>query len=158
MKGFLKVMGFIFALITTIILFVLEVGLGITTSASKFLSKENISANIEKIEIKEILEDKEGNPTKVGTEIYSSLEGIGLTKEQTNKLLSNQKLKKIFGDYTGSIVVNKINPEEPITYPKKQELVELVEENYETLAVSLELDNEFNEETKAQIKELIDAN
>ncbi len=158
MKVFLNVMGIIFSIIVTIVLFILEIGLGITSSAGKFLTKESISNSITEIEITEMLEDKEGKTTELGTQVYDSLEQAGLTKEQTKKLLSNSKLKKVFGDYVGSVIVNKINPDEEISYPSKQSIVELVEENYDVLATSLELKSELNDETRNQIKELIDEN
>lgn len=82
-------------------------------SASKMLSKNNITKIVKEVDVEEFVDDSMSN-------INVSLDEIGLPEEYAKKMLKNEKLQNLVGEYVTNIFnsilidekLEKINPEE----------------------------------------------
>lgn len=154
MKKFLNILGIVASVFAVILLFILEMALGINLATRDFFSAKTMSESVQKMDFQVILVDENNNETETGIKFYRSFEQMGLKKEQVNAILKNNEFKEIFGNYLGTIMLKKFDEKTEINYPTKSELVNFVKENYELLENVLDL----KENDQSKIEELIDKN
>lgn len=154
MKKFLNILGIVASVFAVILLFILEMALGINLATRDFFSAKTMSESVQKMDFQVILVDEDNNETETGIKFYRSFEQMGLKKEQVNAILKNNEFKEIFGNYLGTIMLKKFDEKTEINYPTKRELVNFVKENYELLENVLDL----KENDQSKIEELIDKN
>ncbi len=131
MKKVLNGISILISVLISLVLFVLIILLGADIAAKRFLKTTTFSEAVREMEFQVIFLDEENKETETGKRIYDYFDDMGITRDEVNKIIKNDKFKKLFGDYFGSILLKKINAETEIIYPTKEELYDFVNTNYE---------------------------
>lgn len=154
MKKVLNILGIFCSFFIAILLFILEIALGVNLALKNFLSLDSISDGITNINFETILVDENNNETEIGKSFYQSFEKTGLKKEDINEVLKSKELKEILGEYFGSVLLKQVDSETEIVYPTKEQLISFVENNYDFVKDAFKLEEQDSE----KIEELIDKN
>lgn len=121
-------------------------------STSKILSKNNITKIVKKIDVGEFVDDSM-------SDINVSLDEIGLPEEYAKKMLKNEKLQNLVGEYVTNIF-NSILIDEKIEKINPKELSSTLKESVDIVIEEAKRDGitNINEDEVEQIYQTIDEN
>ena len=105
MKKVLNGISILISVLISLVLFVLIILLGADIAAKRFLKTTTFSEAVREMEFQVIFLDEENKETETGKRIYDYFDDMGITRDEVNKIIKNDKFKKLFGDYFGSILL-----------------------------------------------------
>lgn len=154
----------VLATILSILIFIFELTTVLIITTRNTIKPETISEAIQKIDFIEIVEtennssssnrnDLKNKITSINNTIKDTFNNIGLTSSEANLLINTPTLKRIVGDFAGSVVLNNIDEETKIIYPKKEEIRSIASECYEIILKREKLDT-----TKEELIKIADEN
>ena len=132
LKWILKFFTAIIASILCVVIFILEFGVHIVVDTKGYLSEENITKIIEKIDLNDLLVDEKGNKTEIAADIYEMIEDAEIEEEALDKILESKSLRELVGKYIGSSVEAVLYDKEVIK-PTVDEIVFVVEDNFDII-------------------------
>lgn len=173
MKKFLSVIGGIISVGVCAILLAIQISFLTLVSFKTLFNENTIHKMIETVDISDSLMKNMDSDTK--EEIYKATGSIGLTVDDTNKILDSDALKDFLSNYLSNSVksiysnsnvvmstkdietlINNIEAEENINIENKEAIIKLINENSneieKTLNISQNLKEEIADETMMAIK------
>lgn len=132
LKWILKFFTAIIASILCVVIFILEFGVHIVIDTKGYLSEENITKIIEKIDLNDLLVDEKGNKTEIAADIYEMIEDAEIEEEALDKILESKSLRELVEKYIGSSVEAVLYDKEVIK-PTVDEIVFVVEDNFDII-------------------------
>ena len=174
MNKVLSVLGGILSFIICVVLFIFQTSFLLFTTFRVIISDGTITKLIEKVDVVEILEMN----SETMSEVYKVTGSIGLTVDDTNKVLNSRALKGFISEYLSSNIknisedtspvlttenldtlLNDVEKETNITINKKEEIITLINENSveidKTLNFSNTIKTEMDENTLSTIKSIM---
>lgn len=175
MKKVLNIIGIIFSILLTVVMFSLELLLTINLILNTFITKDNLGEIIENLLTSNnrnnailityadeytygnyitYADDTKIDYASVAGKIKEYLVNSGFTKEEATEIVNDKEFKEIVNNYLESVVVSKIK-DTKIEYPTKEEIKKFVKKNYKALSKVEAIKEKYNEET---IEEIVDEN
>lgn len=153
MKKFFKILGTIVATLICIVLFVVQVFTHFVFVANRTLSEENINTLINSIDIKDLLNDENGNKNSLYGTIDNTLSEYNFTSEQKEAIITSSAFKNITSAIISGAIKTSMTGEISFT---KDDFNKLVDDNFEEIITASNI--KINDLAKEILKEQIKAN
>lgn len=132
LKGLVKTITGIIAVVICIVIFVLEMGIHVVVDTKGFLSKDNMVKIVKNVDINFLLEDENGHKTDLAKDMYKNAEEAGISSEAIDKLINSNSFREAIGKYVGSSVESIIYGTD-VEKPTADDIVKIVEDNMDII-------------------------
>lgn len=155
MKNFLKIIGKCFAVIFTLILFILHITTQISFNLTSITSKDKIKSVVENFDVDKVLINDDGTKSEVYLGLEDACINSGFTEQQTYNALHSKTAKSIIGQIGGELTETLLGDRTNLTIDKVKKIFS---DNFNTLLIEIgvNITEEEKQETLGYIDDYID--
>lgn len=155
MKNFLKILGKCFAVIFTLILFVLHITTHVSFDLTSITSKDKIKSVVENFDIDKVLINEDGTKSDVYLQLEDACIDSGFTEQQTYNALHSKAAKSIIGQIGGELTETLLGNRSSLTMDRVKKIFS---DNFNTLLIEINVNitEEEKLETLGYINNYID--